>query len=220
MRAHRKPPNNWARLLSDTAVGWPWPYTTDEIAGIRSALGRAVHIDKALQAIVAEARRFLSPPAAEARDAEKKPDARSQVAAVALAIKRVREALEGLDQEAIEYLNWYAAVPDERPIAYLEATYAFEYNPGIETLPEASPGPGRRPNLHIGFLQLRLEQIYIAAHSGNRPTRGWPGFRDACLDPIDPAPVADSKTRQDQLRAAKGRKNSAAKGLIIPGEPN
>jgi hypothetical protein len=194
-------------LLSDVRVGFPWPYFPAEAAEIRAALPVSA-CEVAIAKVIAEARHFLSSPAIAERATDIRPNARTQIQRLTIAVDEARDALKALDREALLHLSSTAELPDEAPLRFLTAVYAFGYNRGLIDLPIVNV-IGRKPNRHINELQRRLKVIWEEAHKPRRrPTRGWPRFRDACLDPIDPAPPADKKSRQDQLLSAKRREKS------------
>ena len=205
MRRRRAGPTSpWVSVLEDVQIDWPWPYTEHEIATLAAALP-AASARSAIEGIVRQARRYLSPPAVEAREAATKPDAAKEVARVHLALKELLTALQAMDLEAWNHLRDSAIVPDQMPATFLRATFAFEYNPGLEYLPDGAT-PGRPAKSHLTAFLARVRKLYDSAYSGKPPFRGWPSFLQICLAPLYVESVSP-QARNRQLQAANRKGN-------------
>jgi hypothetical protein len=191
-------------ILEDVRIDWPWPYTEDHLAALAAGLP-AANANIAIEGIVREARRYLAPPAVEARDAAVKPDAAKQIARVQVALEGLLAALKAMDLEALIHLRNSAKLDDQTPLVFLRATFAFEMNPGLKHLPNGV-GPGRPAKAHLTAFLARTRKLYDAAFSEEPPFRGWPRFMETCLAPLGVEHVS-AQARNRQLQAAKRNRN-------------
>lgn len=182
--------------FSDLTINWPWPYNADTIAKIKAMLPAETN-DHAVVEIVRVARVSLTlrdwkqtapPRPAPAKEAE-----RLKLAAIEL-----QEAIFGLSSESL--MELIRSNKDFLgPLQRLDETLS-EFQ---QLTLKAKTATGR-PKSELGILLYYLEGIFISAHGGSKPARGWPAFRDICLGPLK-FPSGGSKSREDALADFKRR---------------
>jgi hypothetical protein len=217
---------SWGQLVDHPECAWPWPYSESELLSIGNKIP-AHHRDRALTDIVREARRYLTSFEMRRRGDGKKENPEKELRRLQAALNELLDACEGLGADAIDRLrNTGEREEGGRPHFSINQlmceAYGFRYsNPGLDpTYAPMYEGAIKiesidnmerkgRPRGMEGILLSRLEKIFIAANSGERP-QGWPDFRDACTEPIHKMhgramPAVDPKTKQGQLLRQKTR---------------
>jgi len=199
----KRPVTNLARLASDASFHWPWPYTNEQIAQITGYL--PAPSAATMRSIILTARKSVIGRALS-DSSSPKPNPAVEAAAFKSAIGHAREAAEHLSQETIEVL--IASNPSASFMSHLsnllDVLYSLEYlDLTPATLQKERKGA---PEKSIGWVLHQLDIAFVQAHGGNRPSRGFPAFVEACIAPLGFEHVAPA-TRRDQLKDWRARRN-------------
>jgi hypothetical protein len=195
-------------LIDDLTLHWPWPYDLPTLAVIgtmlppdRSARTVRAIVKIARMSVLARIARGPSP---------SKPNVKAETEAFKRAIVQAREAAEALSGEALELLSRQNSVErfgehfERRFWQLLTQLYRFE---SYDLAPEEATTPGagtiEKP---VGWVLHQLDLAFTAAHGGDRPSKGFPAFVEACLAPLGFEHVSPA-TRRDQLSDWRARRN-------------
>jgi hypothetical protein len=92
-----------------------------------------------------------------------------------------REAIVEYESSTLDHVSHFDLV---RMIYHLEDFIP----PEQQSPPEQQPPPKDRRGTPVHevkqWVYYKLDAVFVAAHGGKAPTRGWPEFRDKCLGPL------------------------------------
>jgi hypothetical protein len=189
-----------ATILPTSAMGWdqvtdpplrfdPWPYDNAELDRIRKTLP-APSASVAVEEVLFAARRFLHRNwLRKSREEPAKPDPRSELARIRDAADELLEAIKAASPLADRHLinNPSPAVVGQplRPLGLLRWIERFKHDNSraLRALPERD-AMGRPEKISEQRWVYTLRLAWEDAHALAPPERGWPSFRDACVEPL------------------------------------
>jgi hypothetical protein len=231
----------WDELFASPLRFGRWPYRKKEHAAIAATLPQPCSV-QAFTAIVFAARWYMRRMDLRASEPAK-PDPHTDIQRLENAVRALKRAATDLCPQALHHLSRNlrpVRAPGEAPFDVHRLQHALERfshenrwafertgEPPLDVLPTdkkkakalAAKYLGRRPKggraekLQDEALIYQMQQAFIACHGGKHPSRGWPAFRDAAMNPLD-APRACQARRGGQ-RGAAHQGEETSKGLIL-----
>jgi hypothetical protein len=195
-------------LIDDLTLHWPWPYDQPTLAAIGAMLppdqsARTVRAIVKIARMSALGRFALGP-------SPSKPNVRAETEAFKRAVIQAREAAEALSPDALELLSKRNSIEDmgehfhRRFAELLTSLYRFE---SYDLAPEEASTPGagtiEKP---VGWVLHQFDLVFTQAHGGDRPSKGFPAFVEACVGPLGFEHVS-AGARRDQLSNWRARRN-------------
>jgi hypothetical protein len=208
----------------DPDISRPWSYSSDDLEAIRRAVPKTAteHDAWLLADASATARMFVRHMRLRSSS---KPNPRDEIKRLKNAVEELREAIDGLSSQAQKHLRDNlrpVRAPGEKPFAASSLCYALdrfshENRDALERPPEIRRG-GPATKGHVQWLVFRLWLAFTHANGGNQRARGFPAFRKACCDPLQPfglAPLSDEAWESVLTKAkahAREERNHLVKG--------
>ena len=193
------------RLTDDLSLGWPWPYSREELATILETLPEDTR-ETGGQKLVRTARTHLAKVWWRKRGPKRKTNPIEELWALKAAANALLTAIDALSDEAeIELLKRRYLVPLGAPDANLLRHTVDAFLPLLRALPEPEPidRRGRKVEIIGREFHDRLEMIYVDAFGGKRPKRGFPSFQHAVIEPLKKwgGSSIEGKSLQDRRRS-------------------
>ncbi|MCW2315102.1 hypothetical protein M2322_000622 [Rhodoblastus acidophilus] len=210
--------------IDQPKLDFPWPYSPDQIRAIFDQT-QSARIAEHSEALVSLARRYLGKAWVKIKKGNQKPHVTGELQELAECAHELMSAIDKLSiaakgHIATAYRMNTPGAPNLLELRHVLDAFLSEHRSlridkfGRLAHPFIGPEQERRGR-HSSDLERQLiaglEELFVEAHGGIRPARGWPEFRDAALAPLQPfapalACVVERKSREDWARPLRPRK--------------
>jgi len=208
----------WDQVLERPLRHAPWPYLEPEWELIH----RLASCSEASELAIFAARQWIANRSLKTPETPAKPDVISELTEIARLVAELRGSISRCSVQAQQFLREHSrplALPEDREplmvVRHAVNRFDSETHVAIHLLhdpvflgshPELAM-LGRPENLANEWLIYWIWRAWVHAHAGRAPKRGFPAFRESCLDPLVRfgLPALSAKAWQDALAKAKRR---------------
>jgi hypothetical protein len=206
------PPGTFERislLIEDPRLSWPWPY--DQMAIDKIVLQIPdIRKDWTKFQLVRLSRIYLAKRWAKMTEPPGKPKPISEIGRLRDTLQEALELINGLSEEAKKKLDEnykcnLQTAPHLLELKLMVDRFLNDYGLSRRIITEEDPDTrGRTPSLIERDFQAALDEVWLLAHDGVMPRKGFPSFQKGIVEILDPwvPKITRGRTRDDFRRSS------------------